>query len=351
MANRSLRPRTTRPAANCRATIGRERSRASACMCRERDVLSSAPSEMAQTRIGASVMRRFPARFYTALVLLGLPVATISTLAQSRGSSGTATPGASQPASTQDHSRRRSFAAPPKLSDRDILRLKLHEFPLEGEPDKLTVRFTMGDERKSVEDLVLAQLADDPIADPTWSKLLRSGTPPERLQVVLAATGMKYLDRIVLQGDPRVFDDYRRNVVPLLTRGCLRSGCHGGSTAQVFRFPVASPSSDAYLYTSFYILDQIDTADGPLINRAVPESSVLLAYMLPPTADGPKHPPVEHDKLNPAIPKQDSAEHKAILDWLSSLRIDRQYQLEYSPPDWLKPRPRSAAVSQPTSNP
>ncbi|MFN0138256.1 MAG: hypothetical protein ACKVS9_19300 [Phycisphaerae bacterium] len=290
------------------------------------------------------------ARTTAVATLAGLALVA-TTLAQTADPPHAQSAPASQPTPASGSARHRGLAPPPALSDRDILRLKLHEFPLEGEPDKVNVRFTMGDERKTVEDLLLAQLADDPTASPDWSKILRTGSPPERLQVVLAATGVRFLDRIVVTGDPRVFDEYRRTVLPLLTRGCLRSGCHGGSATHAFRFPVAPPKSDGYVYTSFYLLDQLETADGSLINRAVPEASVLLAYLLPPTADGPKHPPVKREKLNPAIPKRDSAEHKALLDWLESLRVERVYELEYQPPTWLNTKPQSQPASQPGSQP
>lgn len=263
---------------------------------------------------------------------------------------------ASTPASTsRPGSRLKGVEPPPMLAARDILRLRLHEFPREGEPDKVTVLFSRERGQQPLEDVVAGEIAADREADPDWERILRKGTPSEKLQVILNATGMKHIDRIDVRSDPRVFTEFRKTILPLALKGCARSGCHGGTQTYVFRFPIGAQASDDFVYTSFYVLDEIQSKWGPLLNRALPERSVLLAYMLPPQKDGPVHPPTKAGKVVPVIASKDEPLHQEVLDWLNSLHVRRDYVLDYHVPDWLEALTRTPQMpvlpSQPETRP
>src|SRR5262249_13058938 len=160
---------------------------------------------------------------------------------------------------------------------RDILRLKLYEYPLDGEPQKVGVEFPRKRGEANVEDLVAKDIhAGVEPEDPKWEQKLSKGRPPEKLQLILKTTALKYADRIDIRGDPECFSAFRRKVLPLVTQGCIKSGCHGGNATHVWRLPAGLQSGDEYAYTSFYILDQIQTPIGPMIDRTVPERSALL---------------------------------------------------------------------------
>lgn len=226
---------------------------------------------------------------------------------------------------------------PPPLSGLDITRLKLSELALEGTPERLSVRLRRLRDKRDVEDLVRDQMGAAPDYDPDWARVLERGQPHEKLPVILKATGLKHADRVEIRGDPAVFDTYRRRVLPLVTKGCVRSGCHGGREAHAFRFPVGSQSNDEFVYTSFAILDRIQTPSGPLIDRSLPEASALLRYLLPAEEGAEPHPQVEPGRVIPVLRGTRDHRYRTLVEWISSLRSPHpDYELEYKFPDWLE---------------
>jgi hypothetical protein len=234
--------------------------------------------------------------------------------------------------------RYKGVPPPPPLSPRDILRLKLSEIKLDGPAERLGVRFLKLRGEPDVEQLVREEMVNAADYDPDWAQTLAKGQPHEKLQVILKATGLKYADRIEIRGHPRTFSTYRRRVLPLVIRGCARSGCHGGYTAQVFRFPRGPQSSDGFVYTSFALLDGMQTAVGPMIDRALPEQSALLRYMLPAEEGQQLHPPVKSGRVTPTLRGTRDPTYQVLVDWLSSLRSPHpDYELEYQFPEWFEP--------------
>jgi len=238
---------------------------------------------------------------------------------------------------------------PPPLSPRDILKLKLSELELDGPPERLNARFRKPRGERDLEDLVREEMGAAADYDPDWAWALERGRPYEKLQVILKATGLKYADRIEIRGHPRVFSTYRQRVLPLVVKSCLRSGCHGGRTAHAFRFPTGSQSSDEFVYTSFVFLDAMQTAAGPMIDRALPGQSALVRYMLPAEEGREVHPPVKEGRVTPALRGTRDHRYQPLVDWISSLRSPHpDYELEYTFPAWFEPLskgPREPPVS------
>lgn len=236
---------------------------------------------------------------------------------------------------------RRAYTAvepPLPLSPRDILKLKLSEIELDGPAERLTVRFQKLRGEPDVEDLVREEMVNAFDYDPEWQRILERAQPYEKLPVVLKATGLKYANRIEVRGDPQRFSTYRRRVLPLLIRGCARSGCHGGQTAYVFRFPAGLQSSEGFVYTSFVMLDQMNTVVGPMLDRALPEESALLRYLLPAEEGQEVHPPVERGRVAPVLRGTQDPRYQTLIDWISSLRSPHpDYQLRYRFPGWFEP--------------
>jgi hypothetical protein len=235
---------------------------------------------------------------------------------------------------------------PPKLlSKRDVLRLKLSEYPLDGPPQKVVVAFPKKRGETSIEDLVAKDIRGGAeLEDPDWERTLAKGKPPEKLQLILKATGLKHADRIEIRGDTETFHTFKRRVLPGVTDGCTKSGCHGGNVAHVWRFPAGLQSNDEYPYTAFRVLDQMHTPLGAMIDRNVPERSALLRYMLPPEGDA-QHPTVKGKPIPPVFRNTSDADYIAVLDWINSLRVHAEYELEYEPPEWL------VKLSQPPAPP
>lgn len=250
---------------------------------------------------------------------------------------------------------------PPPLSDADIQRLRLGELRLDGPAEVVRVRFLRKARQRDLPLEVLDVLRRRADFRPAWEDVLTRGLPHEKLQLIIRLTGTEHAERIAVDSDPAVFDAFRRRVLPLVNRGCARSGCHGGKGAREFRFPVGSSSSDTYAYTAFVLLDQMQTAYGPLVNRANPEESVLLTYMLPPETTDRGHPPVGRGPaFKPVVRGRDDRLYAAVLDWIDQLAVPRpDYGLVYENPypgrrSYVATAPSDAASSpatQPTTAP
>lgn len=222
----------------------------------------------------------------------------------------------------------------PPLSDADIQRLRLGELRLDGPAEPVRVRFLRRGRQRDLPLEVLESLRRRTDYRSAWEDVLLRGQPHEKLQLILRLTGTEHADRILVDSDPTTFDTFRRRVLPLVNRGCARSGCHGGKGARVFRFPLGATGGDTYAYTAFVLLDQLHTPHGPLLNRANPEESVLLSYLLPPEASERGHPPVGRGPpFRAPIRRREDRLYVTVLDWIDQLAVPRpNYGLVYQNP-------------------
>lgn len=243
---------------------------------------------------------------------------------------------------------------PPLLSERDIQRLKFSELRVDGPPERLRIRIE-GRDLRDISQEVLTALQQRRGFLARWEDILLRGQPHERLQLIAQTTGTQYIDSLKIVGDPAVFDEFRRRVLPVVIRGCARHGCHAGDQAVGFRFPEGPQRTDEFAYTTFALLERMATQHGPLINRMNPEGgmlegSVLLSHMLPPEHNPQSHPPVEgRRRWQPTLRGRDNPTYERIRDWVNSLRTPRpRYGLEYDFPDWVTAH---AAAEEPTEAP
>ncbi len=221
-----------------------------------------------------------------------------------------------------------ALAAPVLLNERQINRLKLAELPSSGPPERVRVRFVKSAAEPDLEQLVLAELAGKPELDDA-RRVFKTAEPHEKVQFVLRATGLKFADRMEIRGDPASFAQFRREVLPLVLRGCARSGCHSGSNSEAFRLPNGPTDSEAFAYTTFAVLDATAARQGPLIDRDAPARSTLLAYLLPPSDDVPPHPPTIRGRVTPMLRGVSDPRAAALRTWIESLRRPRpDYGLE-----------------------
>lgn len=232
------------------------------------------------------------------------------------------------------------LAPPPRISPRDINRIRLGEINVGGEPERVRVTFTRRDDQPLLEDVVSAEIAAMEAPDPRWRETLARGRPHEKLAVILAATGLKHADRIELRGETRVFDRFRKRVLPYVNKGCARSGCHSGPEARVFRLPDGSRASESYAFVTFLILDSLRTPDGFLIDREFPAHSILAQFMLARDVAEVPHPEVERGRVAPVFHSRRDRRYEELIDWIASLRDERpDYGLEYRLPEWATVKP------------
>ncbi len=222
----------------------------------------------------------------------------------------------------------------PKISERDIQRLRLLELTLDGPAQEVRVIFRRPAGTQDLVEEVLGELRQRPDFQPEWGRVLTRGRPHEKLQLIVRETGLKHLDRIDVMNDPPAFEQFRRRVLPMIDRSCGRSGCHDGRSAQVFRMPIGSAKTEENAYTIFVLLDQMETEHGPLINRTNPEASVLLSYLLPQEDNAQAHPEVgEGPSFRAAVQHSNDRRYLTVLDWINYLMVPRpDYELEYESP-------------------
>jgi len=251
----------------------------------------------------------------------------------------------SQPASSG------GLPSPPLLSALDIQRLKMQELRLDGPPEEVRVQFATGRDRRELPRELLRELAARPDYQSRWGQILLEGRPAEMVQLIVAKTGTRYAGRINIVSDPEVFATFRTQVLPLVIRGCARSGCHGGPRAQIFRLPSNADRNEEAAYTTFVILESMQTRHGPLINRDDPETSVLLSYMLPPESNLQPHPPVgKGRRFEPVLRTRRTAAYQKVLEWIDSLRTPHAgYGLDYVVP--FQVRPPDSGATPPTTQP
>jgi hypothetical protein len=271
---------------------------------------------------------RVPRADVERIVPVGVPSSRATTAPAPAPTAPTTPESATQPAAAAE------LPPAPPLSDEDIQRLKIGELRLDGPPENVRVRFLRKGKQRDLPTEVLDELRERPDYRPEWEETLLHGQPSEKLRLIVRTTDAEHADRIVIENDPEEFAAFRRRVLPLVERSCARSGCHGGHTARIFRFPAGSPTSDTYAYTSFVLLDQMETEDGPLLNRDNPESSQLLEYMLPQKAGEKGHPPVTHGpSFQAVIRDRDDRLYTTVLDWINALRMPHPaYGLAYKNP-------------------
>jgi hypothetical protein len=99
----------------------------------------------------------------------------------------------------------------------------------------------------------------------------------------------------------------------------------------VFRFSRGSQRSESYAYTTFALLERMQTSQGRLIDRDDPEGSVLLGYMLPSKDNPQAHPPVRGNRpISPVLHNRRSPAYRSVVDWINSLSTPwPDYGLDY----------------------
>ncbi|MCA9244033.1 MAG: hypothetical protein KDA32_08775 [Phycisphaerales bacterium] len=238
------------------------------------------------------------------------------------------------------------LAKPPWLTMADVNRIRLGEYGLDGKAESVRVKFAAKPVEPSFESLIREAAESGRLIDPGWERTLRDGSDPERLQLILSATGLSQAARMTIESDPRLFRDFRKNVAPLIASGCARSGCHGGSTAQVFRLPTTGRRSTKYLYTLFYLLDRLETPRGRMLNRGLPDRSLLAEFMLPPDDADSDHPSVQGGYRGVVKGLKDRR-YQEVVAWISRLQTPKpDYGIEYADPVWLKETSGVAAAAE-----
>ncbi len=151
-------------------------------------------------------------------------------------------------------------------------------------------------------------------------------TPAQKLHQIAYYKGTEYADKVKIKSDPAVFKDFKRNVMPKVLRTCATVGCHTTASREnvglrLYKDPKRSNSTT---YTNFVTLNDytFGEEDDPLslINRDLPDESMLLSYMLrkEEVIAGERHP--GNVKYRAAFQSRGVIGYKNILRWIRSLK-------------------------------
>lgn len=213
----------------------------------------------------------------------------------------------------------------PLLDEQMIQRLRLAELQ-DDPPERVRVVLLNNVDRRFLQD----------VEGTTGYETLRErqrflrGSPRDKLYAIMRTGRLEdYAADIRIEGEPRVFVEFRRFVWPIVRRNCATTACHGGANAAGFRLCDNQPLSVPELYTSFLTLDQqtVVRANGDtqieyhLIDRDSPQASLLLHYLIAPkdTEQELQHP--GELKLKYGIRSRDSREYRRLEDWIKSLKF------------------------------
>ncbi|HEV7300440.1 MAG TPA: hypothetical protein VGN72_13820 [Tepidisphaeraceae bacterium] len=182
-----------------------------------------------------------------------------------------------------------------------------------------------GDVKKRYVDYTAGNLRDFNamnVIDQAW-EILTKGTPEMRKDVEILT-------------DPASMMEFRRpNVQGKILAGCATAGCHGTAGAGGFQLYTAG-DNEAVAYTNFYILQKyrqsVDGVERKMIDRANPESSLLIQYGLPADLAETDHPAV--GTYNGIFRNRSDATYNAIKSWMgqSLALIQPSYGIDFTPP-------------------
>jgi hypothetical protein len=231
-----------------------------------------------------------------------------------------------------------------KLSDGDVNRIRFLELrafrPRIETPDRVTVDIP----RDVVDDFLVEMEGHPDFRGELTRREFYKLTPPQKLHFIARHTDALFVDRITIETDPETFLDFRRRVMPTILQGCATAGCHSPTWPDAAKFglfkdPKKLPETT---YANFIILNDLAVSGAPLINRARPEESLLLTYLLP-------HKEVKIDmrhpgdiELKPVYQSRRAQGYRRIEQWIRTLREPR--------PDYgvrLVPEPRGRSMDDP----
>jgi hypothetical protein len=155
-----------------------------------------------------------------------------------------------------------------------------------------------------------------------------------------------------LATDPRVLLEFRNRIQPRILAGCAAAGCHGGEGSGGFCLYFDAKET-LPAYTNFFILQEIgrkleggDTFGNgpvyrPMIDRARPQSSLILQFGLPRSLAATPHPDVNGFK--PIFRGPSDATFLEVSRWISSMTpIVPDYGIKFDIPTGNAPTTRGS---------
>ena len=145
----------------------------------------------------------------------------------------------------------------------------------------------------------------------------------------------KWLDDIIIKSDPKFMIEFRSRVLPSIRGHCAAADCHGGEKGQGRLKLFSTPSNDRVDYTNFVIMDGFKNSAGRLIDRDIPDDSLLLQFGLPVEQVKVRHPKT----IRWVFTSRQTQQYRNIDDWMSKTLQPTphpDYRLKWTPPAGVK---------------
>jgi hypothetical protein len=211
------------------------------------------------------------------------------------------------------------------LSEEQINLIRVYEADLETEP-----RVTLSPE--TIEKLFKTYARDDRLVKD--QRAFRRLPGYEQLGILFDLQARELYGEVVIRLDSPAIKAFRSQLHQnYVLNYCATSGCHGEkSPGGLFLFRI-QPNSDETVYTNFYILNQMEKAQGRLIDRDEPRRSLLLQYGLRRDAAATPHPEVPG--WRPQFVNEQDRRFQLYTEAIDQLwKPAPEYGISYSPPVW-----------------
>ena len=212
-----------------------------------------------------------------------------------------------------------------RLTEKEVSRIRYLELRgirlrKEDAPDRVIVEIP----KNTVDDFLVEMQGHKDFQEEATRKAFLKLTPAQKLHYIAAYKGAAYADRVLIKSDPEVFVEFKKRdfLKKIIVNGCATSGCHGKNNDSSVGFHLFDDPKQtaAKVYADFVILNDLQVGGALMINRAHPEDSLLLSYMLPQKDVVPalRHPgKVEY---RPIFRNKNAEGYKRLEKWITSLK-------------------------------
>ncbi len=267
-------------------------------------------------------------------------------------------PAATQPADEPEPAEEPESLALRKLTTAEINRIRYMELrgmrlPEDPAPDRVQVKLP----RDTIDQFLLEMEGHPDFRGKRARREFLKKTAPQKLHLISQYKGVDYADKVEIKSDPEVFVEFRRQIMPIVLRSCVTSGCHAPtneaspSDFALFNDPKRTPATT---YANLLVLSEYQRRGSRMVDRGHPEDSLLLCYMLPPkdVKVELRHP--GDVEFKPVFQSRRAPKFRRIQEWISSLKHPAtDYGVSLAPPtepepdDPAAPRPGAEAPTEP----
>ncbi|MEI7767296.1 MAG: hypothetical protein WCJ97_07650 [Phycisphaerae bacterium] len=140
----------------------------------------------------------------------------------------------------------------------------------------------------------------------------------EQVRLITDLKAAQFYNKIMITADPAFMTNYKTLVQPLILQNCATAACHGGEKAVGFRL-YSTPVRPTEHYANFYAISTYVRDGNYMMDRAKPEFSLFIQYLLDPRVARTKHP--GDAKLVQRYANDNDPKLKPVADYIKSLQF------------------------------